>query len=130
MLGGPMLRPLVTLGLTLFALPVVAAQDISPSSSPAVPGHASAFQAQMSTDVGGGATQEAKRDDQLKRLLKQKCAERDHLQREIMQLRAATGTPRQILVKVQMIEVSLTKMHRMGLDTARFTGGSLDGPKR
>jgi len=51
-------------------------------------------------------------------LLKQKLAEMNCLQSEIDELRAATGTPQQILVKLQAIEVSRTKMRTQGFDIA------------
>jgi Flp pilus assembly secretin CpaC len=51
-----------------------------------------------------------------KSLLKEKLAERDRLQREISALREQTKTPEQILVRVKMIEVNLTKMRKLGID--------------
>jgi Flp pilus assembly secretin CpaC len=48
-------------------------------------------------------------------LLQQKLAELHRLQGEIDQLRAATGTLQQILVKVQVLEVSRTRMQKQGL---------------
>ena len=47
-------------------------------------------------------------------LLNRKIAERDQLQREISELRAATKTPSQISVRVEMLEVNLTKARRAG----------------
>jgi len=61
--------------------------------------------------------------------LQQKCAELDRLQREVKQLRAATGTVQQILVRVQMLEVSLTKLRNMGTDTNWFANGYVSGAK-
>jgi pilus assembly protein CpaC len=58
-------------------------------------------------------------------LLQQKCAELDRLQQEIGQLRAKTGTPQQILVKVQMLEVGLTKMRDFGINTEWFANAQL-----
>jgi pilus assembly protein CpaC len=51
----------------------------------------------------------------------------DRLQREIMRLRAATGTAEQILVNVQMLEVSLTKLRDMGMDPVWFANGCVSG---
>jgi Flp pilus assembly secretin CpaC len=48
-------------------------------------------------------------------LLTQKLAERDRLQREITELRAATKTPEQILVRVKMMEVNRTKIRHAGV---------------
>jgi Flp pilus assembly secretin CpaC len=56
-------------------------------------------------------------------LLKQKLAELNCLQSEIDELRAATGTPQQILVKLQAIEVSRTKMRKLGFDFATLQEG-------
>jgi pilus assembly protein CpaC len=53
----------------------------------------------------------------------------DRLQRDIIRLRAATGTAQQVLVKVQMIEVSLTHLQRMGMDTEWFANGYVSGPE-
>ena len=49
-------------------------------------------------------------------LLQQKQSELERLQKEIRQLQAETQEARQILVRVQMLEVSLTKLRRMGTD--------------
>jgi hypothetical protein len=51
-------------------------------------------------------------------LLEQKIAERDDLQRQIDELRQSTGTPQQILVRLQVIEVSRAKLQRLGVDIA------------
>jgi hypothetical protein len=59
------------------------------------------------------------------RFLHKKCAELDRLQHEISQLRAKTGTPQQILVKVQILEVGLTKMRDHGIDTDWFDNAQL-----
>jgi Flp pilus assembly secretin CpaC len=56
-------------------------------------------------------------------LLQQKCMELDRLQDEIKQLRQATGTPEQIRVDVQMLEVNLTKLREKGIDTGWFANG-------
>jgi hypothetical protein len=69
----------------------------------------------------------ATRDDQ-QLLLQEKCAEMERLQRAIKRLRAATGTPQQILVKGQMLEVTLTKLREMGTDTEWFEIGYVSGP--
>ncbi len=131
-----MLLRIVALGLTLLAAPIVSAEDTSPSSSPSTPQQTNcpaqsapnSLHVQSSRDVADRVPHAATRDEQ-QRLLQQKCAEMDRLQREIMRLRAATGTAQQILVKVQMIEVSLTKLQHMGMDTEWFANGYPSGPK-
>jgi Flp pilus assembly secretin CpaC len=55
-------------------------------------------------------------------LLKQKLAELNCLQSEIDQLRAATGTPQQILVRLQLVEVSRTKLQKSGIDITTLRG--------
>jgi Bacterial type II and III secretion system protein len=55
-------------------------------------------------------------------LLRQKLAEMNCLQSEIDQLRIATGTPQQILVKVKAIEVSRTKAKALGIDCSALRG--------
>jgi Flp pilus assembly secretin CpaC len=55
-------------------------------------------------------------------LLRQKLAELNCLQSEIDQLRIATGTPQQILVKVKAIEVSRTKAKALGIDCSALRG--------
>ncbi len=97
---------IIALGLIALATPIVSAEDTAPAS------------------VGGHATDAATRDEQ-QRLLQQKCAEMDRLQREIARLRAASGTAQQIIVKVQMMEVSLTKLRQMGVDTEWFANGDV-----
>lgn len=49
-------------------------------------------------------------------LLKQKERELARLQAEIKQLKAGKGANAQILVRIEMLEVSLTKVRRMGTD--------------
>jgi Flp pilus assembly secretin CpaC len=49
-------------------------------------------------------------------LLKQKLAEMNCLQSEIDELRIATGTPRAILVKMKVTEVSRTKLRELGVE--------------
>ena len=56
------------------------------------------------------------------KLLEQKIAERARLQREIDELRRATGTPQQILVKLRAIEVNRSKLRRLGVDWATADG--------
>src|SRR5688572_7874342 len=53
-------------------------------------------------------TQETQSADQT--LLERKLIELNRLQNEVEQLRAATGTPKQILVKAQVLELSRSKM--------------------
>lgn len=67
--------------------------------------------------------------EQQQHLLREKCVEMDRLRREIDRLRAATGTPQQILVKVRMLEVSLTKLRSIGAETDWFADGYSSGPK-
>lgn len=64
--------------------------------------------------------EETQSDEQL---LKQKSAELDELQREVQRLREVTGTEQQIVVKVQMLEVDLSKLRNRGLDTDWFSDG-------
>ncbi|MGD9632677.1 MAG: hypothetical protein AB7G28_17095 [Pirellulales bacterium] len=59
-------------------------------------------------------------------LLKRKIAEREELDREITALRAATKTPAQIVVRVQLFEVNLTKARREGIDLDRMYGGKVE----
>jgi pilus assembly protein CpaC len=49
-------------------------------------------------------------------LLQQKLAELNCLQTEIDELRRATGTPQQILIRVQALEMSRTKLRELGID--------------
>ena len=58
-----------------------------------------------------------------KSLLKEKLAERDRLQREIAALREATQTPEQMLVRVKMLEIDLTKLRRLGVDLTTLVNG-------
>jgi Flp pilus assembly secretin CpaC len=51
-----------------------------------------------------------------KSLLSQKLAERDRLQREIAELREATKTPEQVLVRVKVLEIDRTGLTQAGLD--------------
>jgi pilus assembly protein CpaC len=53
-------------------------------------------------------------------LLRQKLAQRDQLQREIDELSAATESWQQIVVRVKVLEVNLTKMRKQGVDLASF----------
>jgi Flp pilus assembly secretin CpaC len=56
--------------------------------------------------------------------LRNKQIELNRLQAEVRQLRAETGTPQQILVHLQMLEVSLTKLRKLGTDVSFFGSGS------
>jgi type II secretory pathway component GspD/PulD (secretin) len=51
-------------------------------------------------------------------LLKQKLAEMNCLQSEIEELRRATGTPEQVHINMQVLELSRTKARTLGLDAA------------
>ena len=59
-------------------------------------------------------------------LLSEKLAERDRLQREISALQEPTKTPEQILVRVKMMEVNLTKLRQRGIDWAALASGTVD----
>jgi Flp pilus assembly secretin CpaC len=50
------------------------------------------------------------------KLLEEKLAELNRLQREIDELRAASGTAQHILVKLQVLEVSRTRLRALGMD--------------
>jgi Flp pilus assembly secretin CpaC len=58
-------------------------------------------------------------------LLQQKLAELNCLQTEIDELRRATGTPQQILVKLQVLEISRTKLRQPESDFAALEGETL-----
>jgi Flp pilus assembly secretin CpaC len=60
-------------------------------------------------------------------LLKQKLNDLANLQQEIRQLRTETGTQQQIVVRVQMLEFSLTKMRKMGFEFPGLGSGYLTG---
>jgi pilus assembly protein CpaC len=53
-------------------------------------------------------------------LLQQKLAQREQLQQEIDELSAATESWQQIVVRVKVLEVNLTKMRKQGVDLASF----------
>ena len=132
-----MLLRIVTLGSILLATQTVSADDTPASSSPSIPHQTNTCPAQdaphpsgvqSGTTVSDRVTNVATRHEQ-QLLLQQKCVELDRLQREVIQLRAATGTAQQMLVKVQMLEVSLTKLRDMGADTEWFANGFVSGAK-
>jgi hypothetical protein len=58
-------------------------------------------------------------------LLEEKLAELARLQTEVDALRAETHTPSMIVVNVELLEVSRTKMRRLGLDVHDFTGNGV-----
>jgi hypothetical protein len=62
-------------------------------------------------------------------LLEQKIAERDELQREIAELCAATETWQQVLVRVKVLEVNLTKMRKLGIDFSQAEGVMTNFPR-
>lgn len=64
--------------------------------------------------------------DAAKSLLKDKLAERDRLQREIAALRETTNTPEQVLVRVKLLEINLTKLRRSGIDFSAPGRGRID----
>jgi len=55
-------------------------------------------------------------------VLREKEAQLAHLQFEVNKLRTEAGAPQQIMVKVQMLEVSLTKMRQMGIEFSFLPG--------
>lgn len=61
-------------------------------------------------------------------LLKQKLAELNCLQSEIDALRAETGTPQQILLKLKVIEISRTKLRQSGIDIGLLQKGDAESP--
>jgi Flp pilus assembly secretin CpaC len=61
-------------------------------------------------------------------LLRTKLAELDRLQSEVDELRHSTNTPSQILVRVEMLEVSLTKLRQMGIDLPQMIPGVVVSP--
>jgi Flp pilus assembly secretin CpaC len=71
------------------------------------------------------ATEPPRTADDQQRLLQQKCAELDRLQADIEKLREATGTPAQIRVDVQMLEIGLTKLREKGISTDWFATGHI-----
>jgi Flp pilus assembly secretin CpaC len=77
------------------------------------------------TQVVVGAEPETSVTDQ-QQLLQQKVVELDQLQADITKLREATGTPVQIRVDFQMLEVNLTKLRERGIDTDWFAKGYLN----
>jgi Flp pilus assembly secretin CpaC len=56
-------------------------------------------------------------------LLKEKLVQRDQLQHEIASLRESTQTPEQILVRVKLLEVNLTKLRQAGVDLSAVVDG-------
>lgn len=56
-------------------------------------------------------------------LLEQKVAELERLRADIDALRAATGTPLQFYVNIEVLEVNRTKMRKLGTDFAVFSNG-------
>jgi len=64
--------------------------------------------------------------DTARSLLKEKLAERDRLGREIAALRKATKTPEQVLVRVKMYELNLTRMRQMAIELSTVTDGTVE----
>jgi len=56
-------------------------------------------------------------------VLRQKQTELAKLQQEIAELRAQTRTPQQILIRASVLEVSLTKMEKLGVDVGSVSSG-------
>ena len=59
-------------------------------------------------------------------VLRQKQAELDQLQQEVRKLRAETGAPQQIVVRVKLVEVSLNKLEKLGLDVSSGDSGRVN----
>jgi Flp pilus assembly secretin CpaC len=90
----------------------------------ALPGRASAAKPAVPTPLPMASTtdnSEAQSD-----ALQRKLAELDRLQSEIAELRAATGTLQSIQVSVEMLEVSLTKLRKLGIDIHASPGELID----
>jgi pilus assembly protein CpaC len=60
------------------------------------------------------------------RILQQKIQEADALQSEIQKLRSEIGAYEKIIVRVAMLEVSLTKLQKLGVDFSTAADGSLN----
>jgi Flp pilus assembly secretin CpaC len=56
-------------------------------------------------------------------LLEQKVAELERLRADIDELRIMTGTPQLFYVNIEVLEVSRTKMRKLGMDLATFSNG-------
>jgi Flp pilus assembly secretin CpaC len=61
--------------------------------------------------------------------LKRKLAELDRLQAEVDKLRVVTKTPAQVLVHVEVLEVSLTKLRKLGIELPAGPGGIIAAPE-
>jgi Flp pilus assembly secretin CpaC len=72
--------------------------------------------------VGESGIQATKDNDKVE-VLQKKLRDAERLQREIEQLRAELGTQEQILVSVEMLEISLTKMRSMGFELEGLSQG-------
>src|SRR5438270_3059521 len=82
---------------------------VMPAESPRCSGRSSG-PAECNIASAGPCEAECRKQQEKGVLLKQKLSELERLQREIRQLRAETGTGSQIVVRVQMLEVSLSKL--------------------
>jgi Flp pilus assembly secretin CpaC len=93
------------------------------AESPVGPGLSQADAAEDNRDQKTKTARDGKYE-----LLQKKLREVDQLQRDIDQLRSELGTQQQIQVRVEMLEVSLTKLRTMGIDwtTAETRGGRLN----
>lgn len=87
--------------------------SVAPTSNPVA----------ASGETAASAPDDAEKASRLA-LLKQKLAERDRLQAEIAQLSKETETPQAIRVNMEMLEVSLTKLRKLGLDFSTFENGN------
>jgi Flp pilus assembly secretin CpaC len=62
-------------------------------------------------------------------LLAQKVAQLELLQADIDALRKTTGTPQQFVIHVELLEVSHTKMRKLGFDFAKFQPDGIGIPE-
>jgi pilus assembly protein CpaC len=102
----------LALGVFLLAARYTSAQIAPPPPQPPRPVVQAASAAESSEQAAKFA------------LLEKKLAERDRLQSEIEGLQKAAGLPQQIVVRIQVVELSLTKMRQLGFDVA--TAGRAD----
>jgi len=104
----------------ILAATTAAAQSVAP----AAPGASSPQPTVAPSEQNASTTTVAtalKEPDQ-HALLRQKLAELNCLQDEIDKLRIATGTPQQIVVKVQALELSRAKLQTLGIDASALYG--------
>jgi Flp pilus assembly secretin CpaC len=73
-----------------------------------------------STLAGRSKAQTPPNSNAVLKRLDQKLAERDRLQQEIDHLRRISGVVDQVMLRLQVVEVSLTKSRPLGFDSTRF----------